>query len=550
MKRPALTSLMLLIAALAVPQDVDVDVDVEELESHIDREVVFTSYEGQHEFINTAAQIRAIGMALAASLADQTASAELRGRYSVTHAVGTEESEGLYADIVSFDNGARVDHIANVRRIVAGFLESAYDFSRADADMIAVFVTFYNAIYRGDMDYLSYNYKPIVLQHIDSQNAGLATHFGEWPGATKILIPLSHRAARGKLSSLQSTALTDDQVISQMRESEDRELDTRKDMVDFQERQVEEMSVEIQDEKRELEVARAAVEEERRQIEQERERLAAVQDQEAQEEGAQQPSPQVPQEDQETQAAQERELAQREQALQEQEEQLEAAEAEIAAVDEEIAHIEEQMDVEREQILVDEDVLDRQPTVALATEPTEPEQTPVGAAFLAEKVFYLRQRPDSAGQITSLLLSVDPITDTIEATSPLTHIVGKSYHFFNEQILVVAYTETTDSPAYLVLLDPRTLAPTLRSESEVYSQTVIRVYSESIYAVIKTDEEHRVARFDENLVLAGQSTDTVFADTVIEMSSDKLYVTDQEGQILVLDRADFTRKAAIPAASD
>ena len=546
MRRSTLGWVLLFAVGLRA-QGLDVDVDVEELKSHVGQTVVFTNFEGTHEVVNSAEEIRAIGIALAASLLDKAAAAGLQGRYSVAHAVGTEESEGLYADIISIDSAAKVDHIDNVRRIISGFLEAAYDFSRTDSDLIAVFATYYNAIFRGNMEYLSYNYTRVVLEQLDERTAGISTLYSDWPAATKLLIPLSHRVERGRLSSLDTSALTDEQVIDEMRKTEDRSVDTRKDMVDLKERQVEEMKSEIEVERQELQRERAALEEEKKQIE--AAKAEPPDTPTAEQAPAAQPIDQQPIDQQPTAQPDERELAAREEAIKEREEEITAAEEVIAAKEEEIKAKEEEIDADREEIQEDEVELDRQPTIAVAMKP-EPDAEPetaaerepeeLAAAFLAENVYYLRQRVDGSEPPTSTLSVIDPVNDTIIETSSVEHIAGTTYVFFGERILVIAHADGPRSPAHLVLLDPRTLEPIARAEREVYPDASFVIQSHSIYTVLKDGETYTLGMFDEELELVEATGDSVLKDTMIVLFNDKLYATSASGDILVLDRTRLT----------
>ena len=84
-----------------------------------------------------------------------------------------------------------MDHIDNLRRIIAAYLESAYGYSRQDSQTLAVFVTVYNAVYRGKLDVFKQKYKTVVTKNLTANKAGLALNYAEWPGKTQIVIPLS-----------------------------------------------------------------------------------------------------------------------------------------------------------------------------------------------------------------------------------------------------------------------------------------------------------------------------------------------------------------------
>ena len=226
-------SLIASIFLLVLPAAYALNVSIDELTHEVDRGITFTNYAGEHAFTNTDVEIRTIGARLAAN------DPSLRGRYSVLHVVDTKQESGLDADILSIDEGARVDHVSNVRRIIAGYLKAAYGNTHSDADTLAVFITLYNALYRKNLGFFTGRYKRAVLENLNQDSFGLSTVYSDWPGSSQILIPLSERAEHGILSSLDTTELTEQRVVDDMRKRVDEYIDARKDMTDLKEREVE-----------------------------------------------------------------------------------------------------------------------------------------------------------------------------------------------------------------------------------------------------------------------------------------------------------------------
>ena len=168
--RRRIVVVLMLIAVFAFA----VDVDEEELQELGTADVEFINYEGPHDRIDTADEIRAIGRALGADVDAAYEQFDYAGKYRVIHAVDPETEQGLDADIFIPLATARVDHIDNMRRIISAFLEAAYDFDRADADLLARFITVYNAVTRGNMEFFDERYKKIVTQHLTATTAGMS----------------------------------------------------------------------------------------------------------------------------------------------------------------------------------------------------------------------------------------------------------------------------------------------------------------------------------------------------------------------------------------
>ena len=98
--------------------------------------VEFINYNGPHAVINSLDQIKSIGSGLGEAVApsrDASTTAGARNRYYVVHAVDPTTTEKLDADILFIGADASVDHIRNLRHIIASYLVSAYNYSEADA---------------------------------------------------------------------------------------------------------------------------------------------------------------------------------------------------------------------------------------------------------------------------------------------------------------------------------------------------------------------------------------------------------------------------------
>jgi len=200
--------------------------------------VQFENYGGPHAHIDTAEAIVNIGAGLGRHVAldvDATEYYEPRAKYSLIHVVDPSVAEGRDADILVLNENAGVDHIKNLRRIVTGFLQAAYDYNREDAETIATFVTVYNAVYRNQISVFQERYKPAVVAYLDEDKVGLSTNWEDWAGKTQIVIPLNGMQAG--LSVVDTTTITDEKVIEAMRQEEDKAIEVRENMTDIKERE-------------------------------------------------------------------------------------------------------------------------------------------------------------------------------------------------------------------------------------------------------------------------------------------------------------------------
>ena len=194
------------------------EVDENELKSTgtIDT-VVFVNYTGPHAKIDSLNSIKKIGSDLGTVIAadpEKMTNTGAANKYSVIHAIDPSESGKLDADILLIGPNATVDHIKNLRYIIASYLSSAYGYSEQDAETVAVFVTVYNAVYRGNTEYFAKKYKNIVNSNLTADKCGLALNYKDWPGKSQIVIPLYD--VKGGLSSVDTSVISDKEVVKHM----------------------------------------------------------------------------------------------------------------------------------------------------------------------------------------------------------------------------------------------------------------------------------------------------------------------------------------------
>ena len=145
---------------------------------------------------------------------------------------------------------ANVDHIRNLRSIISSYLVSAYNYSKDDADTLAVFITVYNAVYRNDLDTYKSKYKEVVTKNLTKESCGISVNYKDWPGNTQLVIPLLN-PVDGGLSTIDTTIISDSTVIESMREEDERGVDERKNLVDIKEREADVAQEEAKDAQKE-----------------------------------------------------------------------------------------------------------------------------------------------------------------------------------------------------------------------------------------------------------------------------------------------------------
>ncbi|MGA2379947.1 MAG: P83/100 family protein [Spirochaetia bacterium] len=161
-----------------------------ELDTTAGRSFRFQSYAGPEPVVESIHQIAGIGEVLSRNLLAGGSRGDYFGKYTVIRAFQPSDTARLSADVIVLGARAQIDDIRNVQRIVAGYLAAAFGYDANQANRLAVLVTKYNAAYRGDIPALSRKYTPLVMSYLSAENAGIALNHAEWPGKTRLVVPL------------------------------------------------------------------------------------------------------------------------------------------------------------------------------------------------------------------------------------------------------------------------------------------------------------------------------------------------------------------------
>jgi len=201
--------------------------------------IEFRNYVGPHKVIETRLAIQGIGVDLGRQMkAPGATEADYGGKYRILR-LHDPASDKLSADLLILGPAAGVDHIRNLNWIVSAYLQQVFAYSPTDADLLAAFVTRYNAFYRGKMDYFASAFIPAVAQNLTAETAGLALSYADWPGKTRIVLPLRDSLSKGLGGSLNTEEISNKDITTQMAATEpDQGLADRKKLADLKEGEI------------------------------------------------------------------------------------------------------------------------------------------------------------------------------------------------------------------------------------------------------------------------------------------------------------------------
>lgn len=573
---------------------VSAQVDSNELQSIGEREITFENYTGSYDYRESVSSIESIGKRLSDGLNNDSEKKEYHylNKYSVYHCIGNEDEDTFSADIISIDANARVEHIRNIRLIISSYLVNQYRYSKKDAVTLAYFITIYNAVYRQDLAYFQNNFKTAVLGYITAENAGLALRYEEWPGKSRIVIPLSKNPQKGRAGALNTSELSNKDVIDAAKaENNNMSIKERKDLINIKEKEVKELENEIKKEKSAVEKEKNKNENDEKKLDQakksieDRERWIKAEEKDIARQKAE--IAKMPDGPEKEKAL--KELAEREKALNaeksavekekeklaEEKKALDTRKDETSAKEKNIADKEDKAKNKKDEISDDKDeisddelqkIIDENPDEAAkkklkeqaeqlkkekkaAEEEIEKQKEELAQKedalrknmpdprILAGKFYYLKVKEYmDNGHYNNQLSVIDGANRKILKTSAFSNICGKNYYVFKEGVLVIGHKTKDDTSHYLTLLDTETLDLKKIGADNIFQRTQIEIKNNFIYAVIKGEDTYYLAKFDLNLELQAKSETSVFNDTFMSFYEDFIYLNDNKKNILILDK--------------
>lgn len=523
---------LLLISLLSISSIFSLEVDKNELNTTGNEIIEFINYTGPHKVIDSAQAIKEIGSDLGKDISLSVSSTNgSNEKYYVVHSVTSESKDQLDADIIYIGSSANVDHVDNLRRIISGYLQSAYNYSEKDANTLAVFITVYNAVYRGKLDTFKSKYTEDVVKNLSSENCGLSTNYKDWPGKSEIVIPLFD-VKNGGLSTVDTSVIADSKVVDSMQEDEDRNIDSRKDMVDLKEREADESSEKAQEAQKEAVQEQKVLNETKKEAEEAKKEAeeAKKEAEEAKKVAEENPNDKKAQETaKEAEKKAEEATAKAEEKQQQVEEQQKKTDdaKEAAKEAQEIADKKQnEAQTERKEIAQDQQEI-QQEKIAEAKANTE-----YGIIIVDEE------------NLLSRLVKFNSDNGEIIRKSPVAVIRNRTIFEVgsegSEQFISVAGDNAGNGTIKLVLMDQDNMEITRESNETLSEDSVLVKDGDDYYCVIDDNGKWVVAKYNAELSLRYKSSIAVKSSTPITITKSGVVVTDSTGQLMLLSKTDLS----------
>lgn len=523
--------MLLLTIALVFPT-FSLDVDENEIKTAGDS-IEFINYTGTHDKVDTVEQIRGIGTQLGRAVTD--GSAGNRDLYYVMHIVDPNETKGFDADLLIIGERATVDHINNVRLIIAGYLQSAYKYSAKDSATIAHFVTIYNAVHRGDLKYFNGKYKTAVTKNLTADKAGLAISYDQWPGKTQIIIPLSDARFSGTISAVDTTTISDKDVVSKLKEETDKDIAVREDMINLKEREsdaaakrAETAQKEAAKEQKKADTAQKEATKEQKKADTTKKEAEAAQ---KKADTTKNPEDQKTADKKKAEADTAQKKADEKKAAADKAQKKADTKKDDAAAEQKLADTKEkEAQEERKDVAAD--------TQKILEEKANEKKADSDAAIAAAIPGYGLKVVDKTKLLSQLVL-LDLKTAKELRASAVNTIHGRYLLDAHGRLMAIAGTTDGDGVITLVLFDPKTLEVIKQGADNIAAESVLINNGEDYYAIIDGDGKYYVGRFNGDLKLQAKSSLQVLPYSPVTIVDEGLMVQAADDTIRLIGLKDL-----------
>lgn len=517
-----------------------VEVNKSELEkTYNDSTIEFINYTGPHKIIESIQSIRGIGSSIGQNISKNTTEGGTFGneKYSVIHAVDENQKDKLDADIIVIGKSATVDHITNLRRIISGYLVSAYNYSEADADTLSVFITVYNAVYRGKIDTFTEKYKDIVIQSISEESCGLSVNYKDWPGNSQIIIPL-YDIRDGGLSTIETSVISDTQVVKSMKEDDDRNIDSRKEMVDLKERESDEAEEKAQAAQKEAVAEQKKLNEEKQKTQEAitEAETAKKEAEDARKEAvdARKAADENPDDEEAQTAAVEAENMAEEKAMFAQEKEEELEDQKQKESEQQIKVIQAKEEAKEKQAVADKKQTEAQSERKEIAKDQQIVQKEEERKAASPYSFGIILTDDKA--VLSRLVKFNTETGEILKSSPVTVIRNRTVFNTEEGFIAIAGENSAKGAVRLIVLDSEKMEIINESDFIVAENSVLVQDGSDYYCIISENKKFFVVKVDDTLTVHLKSQIEVKESTPITVTDKGIVVTDTKGKLKLLSK--------------
>ena len=488
-------------------------------------------------------------------LAEPTKTHELEGIRVIR--ISTQEEEKLGGDILYLGASTNFGHIHSIQRILSGYLQTVFDYPESQAEILAIYTLYYNAIHRGKLNYILSKYTSKIKDFLTNKGMGISTNHREWAGNTEIVIPVEKNILK-KFSKDVKLDELEENVSSKEIESKNFEEEKKK-FEEFKKEKLNEEKKAIEEKKEEIVKLEEVLGDKYKQIDEKLKELKKEQDPNSKQVADLEKEKEILFKKKETLQAEKESIQEREKQISkfekskdlEQKTQTEEVQPSIAdktLEKNESSPKETQKDnldnvalvptKEKEQeVLKKEDkkteIKDSQKLeIELkevkkeleAKKEEERKKIEFSPNVLDGKIFFIKPVTYIEGQCNNELHALDPNKDDFVYKSEYNQICGRVFKEFGGHILVIGFKEHKDQ-IRLVLLSRVDLKPIAFSDTDVHQKTILEVQQDFLFAVEVENGKHYLAKYNRSLKRLVRTEQEIFPDANITFFGKKIYVS-------------------------
>ena len=515
------------------------EVDVNEIRT---KRVEFTNYRADRKKADPKSEVEEIGKQLARG-DDTERPVRFHMKYAIIRAVSKEEPAKFSADIFSIDKDAKVGHIDIVRRITTAYLMSRYGYSRGDAHAISLFLSYYNAVHRGDIAYFGVEiqarcheaHKRAERRHLH-EILGLAGRHQDAHSARLKRRRWSRTSSPTKRPSRKSARTT-------------RTSRTARKWPISGRRKLEKDKKELKDEKKELEREKKAIEKEKEDIKKKQEQLekgkrrneknSRAGKAQGERKGNRERRKSSSRKKKKETEKKEEKSKEKEKTIQDKEKKIEKREKSINEEKKQIREGRAEKRHQEEAGRGEEKAGGKGEGAGQARGQAQGEGAGQehlrGQALLPET-----QGVPEGGHYNNDLYMINASTRKIMFKSPVENICGSRYDVYSGGIVIITHRGSHTSGHRLTLVDKDTLQAKIYGNDNVFWRSFIEIRDGYIYAVVYDNDRYYLGRFDGSLKLMAKSKEELSENTFISFWDNYIYINRQDKKIIVLNKEDLT----------
>ncbi|MCX8029130.1 MAG: hypothetical protein N2712_03950 [Brevinematales bacterium] len=509
-------------------------ISLEEEEIKKAKKVEFENYKGSVKSISIRELIN-IGYTLA-----EMSSEEQKVDYNNYYILRVLPTNGLLgADVIFISKYSKVKHINAIRYIITGYLSKQFGYPTKQAFTLSVFVTYYNAFYRSNLDYFKSKYTKRLF-YFTSKNIGISTKYYDWPGKTELVIP-TRITLRGEKLNLGEVSKKD--VIEEIRAREDDlGIKERKELVEIRKKELEEEKKKLEEKEEEIKLRQQNIDKKYEEISEKEEKIKL--DQTLTEEQKQKQVKELEEE--------KKMLEEEKEKLEKEKKKIEDIKSELKSEEEDIKKEEEEIKEDEKRVLAKEEDLQKkakelkekeeklkqkEEELAKLEEKTVSQKAGDKTIF-ASKMYYLKKQDfEPQAHYNNVMYLIDLSSMKTIKKSSFTNICGSKYYVYADGVVVIGYNRTHSQDHFLVLLDRENVEPKIIGKDNIFWRSFIEFKNDYLYAITITNRRYYLGKFNRNLERIAISDTEVHPDTFITFYDNKIFINDKDKNIIVLDES-------------